>query len=191
MEQLKIVVQGHAYWTPLINCNATFLEIAEPEHIGLRNGQHISCVRSGQAEPMKVVKHNRRSVILLPLQCDLNHLCGEEPWSFEAYNNEEPIYASYRLNTFGVVSGKGFSQPVRVVTLSKLGIGFTIHKFCLNFDDTYQLTVACYDESVTLSVSLSHAHMQEKGIYYSAAIRSIGDRDLDMLQYYTAVQQLK
>jgi hypothetical protein len=190
MEQLEIVAHGVTFETPVLKRSAVFWQIAEPEHARLKPGDQVKCVRYGREMVMRVMKHPKRGVILSPLACDLNELTGERGFDYEAYNSEEITLDRYRLNTLGVVQTKHFSRVVRVVSLSKLGIGFTIPKLCLNFDDIYWLTVMCDDEPVSLRVSVRHAHLQEKNVVYSAGIRSIGPRELELLRYYTASQQL-
>ncbi|MFC0214759.1 hypothetical protein ACFFK0_20335 [Paenibacillus chartarius] len=192
MKQLKIKAHGLTFDTPVVNSNAVFWEIKEPEYARLRNGEQVALVERGTEVPMQVMKCPRRDVILTPLGCDLNEIYREDSGiDEEAYNSEELIFDSYRLNTFGVLSGKQFNHSVRIVSISKLGIGFTISKFMLNFDETYRLNVICDEEPISLQASIRYAHLIEKGIYYSAAIKSIKPRDLEVLRYYTASQQLR
>jgi hypothetical protein len=190
MEQLKFVAHGVTFETSVLKRNAMFWLITEPEHARLKPGDQVKCERYGREMQMRVIKHPKRGVILSPLACDLNELSDERGFDYEAYNSEEVTLDRYRLNALGVLQTKHFSRVVRVVSLSKLGIGFSIPKLCLNFDDVYRLTIMCDDEPISLQVSVRHAHLQDKSVSYSSAIRSIGLRELELLRYYTASQQL-
>jgi hypothetical protein len=108
------------------------------------------------------------------------------PQSMQDDDSAEGVCKSYKLNSFATISREQRTLPVRVVSISRVGIGFVVNDLSIQFHTMYNSVIACGEYSISPVVVVKYAHLMEKSIRYCADIKWISDEHLNLLRYFLA-----
>ncbi|WP_248930441.1 hypothetical protein [Paenibacillus hamazuiensis] len=184
MQEVQLQYGGMSYRGGILCDEADWLEICLFQPAFFRCGDEVTIRSFNRKHTMRVIQTEKAKVTLIPADSDLFKIYTDQ-FNEDALDSGE-VCASYKINAFATIARERKPQPVRVVDVSRLGIGFVTNDLSVQFHTLYNATIALGRIVVAPTLVVKYAHFMEKGIRYSAEIRWISQHDLQELRYFLA-----
>ncbi|MBE1441411.1 PilZ domain-containing protein [Paenibacillus sp. OAS669] len=192
MKNIQLLHKGKVYQAHVGYEQEEFMEVGIEADTKLADGDDVLCFDFKRRQNMRILHNNNSKILLVPADSELFHIKAKPQKVFDEWLNEGQVkYTRYKLNTFATISEDFKTTAVRVVDVSRFGIGFEINDFSIKMHEVYDSTMFCDEESIHLKLVVRYAHILEKTIRYGAEIESISSGDLNKFRYYIAMQQFK
>ncbi|WP_426451924.1 hypothetical protein ACP26L_07550 [Paenibacillus sp. S-38] len=190
MKDMQLLHNGKVYRGQVSYEGNDLMEVSCTEPSSFAGGESVIAFNYRTKAQMRVLRVSQSKLILVPADSELFHIqaAGSQIYD-DMYRDEDRVFTSYKLNTYGTLIDDFKTMAVRFTNVSRLGFGFEVNDFSVKMNHVFDTMIMCDEATIHPKLIVRYAHIQEKTIRYGAEIHSISEKDLSKLRYYLVTQQ--
>lgn len=190
MRDMQLLHRGKVYRAQVSYEGTDLIEVSCEDPSSMTGGDPVICFDHKQRVKMRVLQVSKTKLILVPADSEIFRIGTRTNEQLDdIYDDENVLFPSFKLNTFGTLIDDFKIQAVRFCRVSRLGFGFELNDFSVRMNHVYDSMIICDEVTIHPKLLVRYAHIQENTIRYGAEIHSISDHDLNTLRYYVVTEK--
>ena len=190
MYAVHLIYNGKILKAQVVNAKAEYVElqVSDQEHFEL--GDYISFLDLNRKLEMRIIHVEGTTLALYPSNSDI-FMINNNPNAQAASNDERRKYIRFNVDTPAQMKSHAEDFEVRVVDISRQGIGFISNRSDLTQNMEFDVYLECNGKTVHSKVAVRNRIAMERETRYGAEFLSIDNDDLHTIRYFIVTQQLK
>jgi hypothetical protein len=188
MRGIQLYYQGHMYNGHINSLKLEYLEIKLLQNIKILAGEYVICYDSKRKYEMRVLHSDGLQIALFPDNSDIFHIKTSSKYSG---TNDNRIFPRFNIDLFASISDNNNSHVIKMIDISRSGIGFQSLDSNIKTKFVYDATILCGETFIYPQIYVNYCSINGENIKYGAEIYEIEQADLAIFRAFIVSQHFE